>query len=452
MSSLTQAALSCAGAVLSGIHTQADVDPFSAMAPAEHLGHCGEAIAQLAEALALAVATTPTGGCDALRQKRCDDLLRVARAKLHAHPFAAVPANWRRLFTDASLVKAAIMVLRGGGEGGDDALAVLDMAIIMAGAPGPGADDAVRAKREALEALLEALDEHGTLCEEEEEEKKEEGEEEGLAFDRTVDAVEVRCPIDRRPELSLDGFQRHMDGANTPLIVTGALGHWPAMSTNPWKSSSYLLSLTHGGRRLVPVEVGRAYTDPGWGQKIVPFREFLETYMAPGSEEIGYLAQHTLFSQIPKLRNDFLIPDYCYSTPRDPPENVKAAGPLEEPLINAWLGPRGTVSPLHTDPYANVLAQVVGSKYLRLYPPDETARVFPRGVEAGGVDMANTSRVEVEEEGGGKELTEEESRVFGRARYVDCVLKEGELLFIPAGWWHYVRSLEASFSVSFWWN
>jgi lysine-specific demethylase 8 len=32
------------------------------------------------------------------------------------------------------------------------------------------------------------------------------------------------------------------------------------------------------------------------------------------------------------------------------------------------------------------------------------------------------------------------------------VLEAGEMLFIPLKHWHYVRSLTASFSVSFWWD
>lgn len=41
---------------------------------------------------------------------------------------------------------------------------------------------------------------------------------------------------------------------------------------------------------------------------------------------------------------------------------------------------------------------------------------------------------------------------FSRAPYAECVLRPGDVLFIPVRHWHYVRSLELSFSVSFWWS
>lgn len=36
--------------------------------------------------------------------------------------------------------------------------------------------------------------------------------------------------------------------------------------------------------------------------------------------------------------------------------------------------------------------------------------------------------------------------------FQDVVLGPGQMLYIPPGWWHFVRSLSTSFSVSFWWK
>ena len=174
-------------------------------------------------------------------------------------------------------------------------------------------------------------------------------------------------------------------------------------------------------------------------------------------ERMGYLAQHELFTQVPALRRDIYVPDFCYTSPSPPalgtPLYGKAVKELEEPLLNAWFGPAGTISPLHTDPYHNILCQVVGKKYIRLYAPEQSEKLYPRGVEGAGIDMSNTSRVPVEDVE--MSLVAEEDNefpLFAGAEYVETVLHEGECLYIPVGWWHYVRSLTTSFSVSFWWN
>ena len=67
------------------------------------------------------------------------------------------------------------------------------------------------------------------------------------------------------------------------VILSGALNHWPARNDRPWKSPSYLLSKTIGGRRLVPIELGRSYVDEGWGQKDYFFQRVYGTlYPGPG--------------------------------------------------------------------------------------------------------------------------------------------------------------------------
>lgn len=78
----------------------------------------------------------------------------------------------------------------------------------------------------------------------------------------------------------------------------------------------------------------------------------------PGTAPKAYLAQHQLFDQIPPLRRDIVTPDYCALLLPDEEDDASAGSVA----TNAWFGPAGTVSPLHNDPFHNLLAQVVGSK------------------------------------------------------------------------------------------
>lgn len=231
-----------------------------------------------------------------------------------------------------------------------------------------------------------------------------------------------------------------------------------------WSDLAYLRQLAGPGR-IVPVEVGGDYTQSGWGQRMMPFDEFLEslevveergtgreeeedgasaasrrgrrevptcslggddddegiegpgggggsngstmrfcstTRAAVGSKSretdadregqsssppsttttaaaaaaaavepaparpIYYLAQHSLFRQFPALVSDLLIPDLVYSPPEQHypspsfTSNTSNETSSYEPpkseegyVLNAWLGPGGTKSAAHTDPWWN---------------------------------------------------------------------------------------------------
>lgn len=452
--------------------------------------------------------------CVALLPRDPQTCLSIAYQHLHDVPYEEVKRCWRRLYTDAALRCAVRVAEEGEGNWVTKVVKMLDMGIILTGVP--GREELFELWFAALEGVLEGEVEGG---EGRPAKRRKLGHADAGSMKESTQAAatvgipptfpstiatppRLLHPLERLRAPSLEAFQLRVGKVETqnPFIIEGAIDHWPALHDRPWNDPAYLLQKTLGGRRLVPVEVGRSYTDEGWGQKILSFGEFLSTYMLPqspasnpssdGVTQTGYLAQHDLLTQIPSLRADISIPEYCYTSPPSPPPPhpltpsvSKLPTPvLDEPMLNAWFGPKDTVSPLHTDPYHNILSQVCGYKYIRLYSPKERPRLYPRGIEDNNIDMSNTSSVDLDVAMGlwpeiscweGKQTDthfrhshdgsstiedaepaefKERYQGFKDARYVEGILGPGECLYVPPGWWHYVRSLTPSFSVSFWFN
>ncbi|CAG0915835.1 unnamed protein product [Notodromas monacha] len=217
----------------------------------------------------------------------------------------------------------------------------------------------------------------------------------------------LECP-------SIETFVRDFVVPGKPVVIEKAVEHWTARE---W-SLQRLLKLA--GKRLIPVELGSKYTDEDWSQGLMLFEDFVSKYVVPENpEQVAYLAQFDLFAHVPCLRDDFMVPDYCLQEP-------------EKVDINAWFGPKNTVSPLHTDPRGNCFVQVLGSKYVRLYCKEETPRLYAHDEGL----LSNTSRVTDAENPDLVEFPD-----FKLAAGYDCVLGPGDLLYIPPGCWHYVKSL-----------
>lgn len=228
-----------------------------------------------------------------------------------------------------------------------------------------------------------------------------------------------------------------------PVIVTGAMKHWLACNeaSDRYWSPAYWSKVA--GHRIVPIEVGSAYTDESWGQCLLQVNQFFKTFILNQrpDQPPGYLAQHQILLQIPELGFDIETPYYCYTG--EPCGNDDRAESVVD--SNIWVGPSNTVSPLHHDSdRSNVLCQLIGKKYVKLYTADQTEYIYPHLENS---MLCNTSQIDV----GSKKVDLGKFPKYAEARGFHGVLEPGEMLFIPPRAWHYIRSLTTSISMNFWW-
>jgi len=365
----------------------------------------------------------------ALHLQHLETLQHLVWERLNTGHWAKVWPGWRRLYSllVAARIRALAALVLARGEVGEGEEGVLlrevvrlcDMGLLM-GVP-------------VLEGVLETLAHRltevlGEVLEEDVVPAKVAKVEENVKPPTfSLSLPQPLTPIPRMACPSIPTFLTSCLLPAAPHLLTGCLDSWPCMAGPTRWSTQRLVRLA--GPRTVPVELGAKYTDHSWTQRLMTIEEFVTKHMRGEAAVVGYLAQHQLLEQVPSLMEDVEVPDFCYT------------GDQEEPDINVWIGPRGTVSPPHTDPKHNLLCQVVGSKYVALFLPSESAHLYPSPLTM----MENTSRVDLDNPD--LDAFPDLSKLQG----MSTILGPGDTLYIPPGVWHYVRSLEESFSVSYWW-
>ncbi|MBJ7313663.1 cupin-like domain-containing protein [Rugamonas sp. CCM 8940] len=105
-----------------------------------------------------------------------------------------------------------------------------------------------------------------------------------------------------------------------------------------------------------------------------------------------------------------------------------------------WLGPAGTVTPLHCDYDDNIFAQIWGSKRIFLSPPHHHEFLYPR--EANAILFGSPFDPEAPDF--------EKFPLARQALMLEVVVNPGDLLYVPAGWYHQVRALTFSLSSNRW--
>lgn len=203
--------------------------------------------------------------------------------------------------------------------------------------------------------------------------------------------------IERREPMSRAEFRDNYYAASRPVILVGLMGHWRAMTK--W-TLDYLKSVI--GNPLFEMMMGR-----GAGPR----------------HKMGAGAALLRRPEGRPLLQDFAaFPEYLMPS-SDPSQCFLS------------LGPAGHTTSLQHSTRNVLVAQVTGRKRYRLISAAQWPYLYNRVGIFSEVDCERPDLLRYPK--------------FRYATIAEIVLEAGEVLFIPAAWWHHSRALEASISLCF---
>jgi ribosomal protein L16 Arg81 hydroxylase len=283
-------------------------------------------------------------------------------------------------------------------------------------------------------------------------------------------------PLEEQTALDPEDFFQGFLLQNRPVIIRCAIAHWPAVQK--W-SPEYLRTMVEGAKVVIQSksDYGASGSKRHFEEsKEVDFANVVDMMTLDDAPDMSYVRQTRVWKDIAALVDDIQPLRY------GPANLAKADG-------NLWIGPAGTVAQMHWDPGHNLFAQVRGEKKWILVPPSEShmtygnkfslseiiqdSRIresFPALLENMEKTMASSASLENLVNRGfndserrllyswlaqmnncdvnAEEPDPQKTPLFLAAHRYVGTLSPGDLMFIPFGWRHYVRSMSASISMN----
>ena len=252
-----------------------------------------------------------------------------------------------------------------------------------------------------------------------------------------------RCADITQEKFYNDVFQKQ------PVVMPGKIAHWRALQT--WNPDFF--RSRYGG-----VAVWLSRYDPASPRSFLQqnidydfreasFAEYVDQLSAPNGcysirESIGLLKAN------PELLDDLdHFRPFGYSKE-----------PADDQFMALWFAPKGGVTGLHIDVGENLLFHLHGHKHVLIFAPDQTRLLYEEDIEQlaepGLADRIDADTLEMWRSYVRWSKVNAFNPDFKRfprlegAAYLDAVIAPGDALYIPCGWWHAVRSLDITISVS----
>jgi histone arginine demethylase JMJD6 len=251
----------------------------------------------------------------------------------------------------------------------------------------------------------------------------------------------IATEIDRRRDLSYDAFAAEYLHASKPVIITDALSRWKALDRwtpeffrREFGEMKFVVNGREAGQEKYSGGDVREYT----------MAEFVGAVLVSTNEcPAPYFRNKVLRDVFPSLVKDIdPLPEYCY--PNWLPESyvVKHVRTVlnRGAAIEIYIGGKGSAFPvLHYDGAGThaFLMQIYGRKQFIVFSPDQERYLYP------SPEKLNLSLIDsVENPDLGR------FPLFAKAVPTTFTLEPGEMLFVPAHWWHTTKMLTPSITIS----
>ena len=222
-------------------------------------------------------------------------------------------------------------------------------------------------------------------------------------------------------DLAEHGWERLQQSIaqRTPAVITGLAAQWPALER--WSPENLSARYGHKTVRVYDASFGEPGANYMGSIDTMRFADFLRETLGEGRDLRMFL--HNIGRAFPELLDDITFPSIGLR--------------FSKHFVYSFFGCRGSTTPLHYDIDMGYVLHtaIYGRRRVRLFGPEQSSALHQH-------PFTVRSYVDLDD----PDLSEHPALV--NARGYEVLLKPGQTLFMPAGYWHEFHYLDAGLGMS----